>query len=187
MAEVLVQFDSPVTDENDRAYVVRICGGVAEDGLWQAWVEFDPEDGGPTLRTPRETEQPNRRDLEYWATGLTASYLEGALDRARRPETPDLRPRTVAASPTYDRPAPSAPASASTPDPRRSHGLLDPFEVYRQGEDVLSEELGALNAGHLRTIAREHSLVKEEGMDLDALDRVALAEMIVAAVRKRMA
>jgi hypothetical protein len=34
------------------------------------------------MRTPRETEQPNREDLAYWATGLTQVYLEGALTRA---------------------------------------------------------------------------------------------------------
>ena len=32
--------------------------------------------------TDRETTQPNLRALEYWATGLTPAYLEGALDRA---------------------------------------------------------------------------------------------------------
>jgi len=50
--------------------------------MWEGWVEFDPVDGGPTIRTPRETTQPNRADAEYWATGLEPVYLEGALDRA---------------------------------------------------------------------------------------------------------
>ncbi|HEX6070368.1 MAG TPA: hypothetical protein VFZ18_11100, partial [Longimicrobiaceae bacterium] len=82
MAEVLVQFDSPLADENGRLHDARVCGALAEDGLWDGWIEFAPRDGGPTLRTPRETEQPNLTDLEYWATGLTVGYLEGALRRA---------------------------------------------------------------------------------------------------------
>lgn len=105
MAEVLVQLDSPVSDKAGNAYVARICGREEEDKLWEGWIEFDPQDGGPVLRTPRETEQPNRADLEYWATGLTVAYLEGALERAHHPKTPDLRLRTVDARPAYDRPA----------------------------------------------------------------------------------
>ena len=36
---------------------------------------------GETLRSFRETTQPNLTDLRYWATGLTPVYLEGALER----------------------------------------------------------------------------------------------------------
>jgi len=188
MAEVLVQFDRPATDEGGRSYVVRVCGRLAEDGMWDGWIEFDPGDGGTILRTPRETEQPNRTDLEYWATGLTVPYLEGAFERARHPQTPDLRPRSVAADPAYDRPAPSSAEQTGTAG---AHGapvraVLDPFEVYAQGEDVLRGELGALDEGHLRNIIRAHGLVRDEEMDLLALDRAALAGVIVAAVRKRL-
>jgi hypothetical protein len=188
MAEVLVQFDQPLADEGGRSYVVRVCGGVAEDGAWEGWIEFDPRDGGATLRTPRETEQPNRADLEYWATGLTVAYLEGALERARHPQTPDLRPRSVAAHPTYDRPAPSTPEPSDTAGSVHlpPHAVLDPFEVYAQGEEVLREELSALDEGHLRNIIRTFGLVREEEMDLLAAHRSTLAEMIVAAVRKRL-
>ena len=34
------------------------------------------------IATGRETTQPNRTDTEYWATGLSEVYLEGALQRA---------------------------------------------------------------------------------------------------------
>ena len=34
------------------------------------------------VQSPRETTQPNLTDLNYWATGLTPVYLEGALARA---------------------------------------------------------------------------------------------------------
>lgn len=66
MAEVLVQFDRPLSDGEGRTYLVRICGREADDGLWEGWIDFDPQDGGTTLRTPQETEQPNRVD---WSTG----------------------------------------------------------------------------------------------------------------------
>jgi hypothetical protein len=36
------------------------------------------------LHTDRETSQPNRAALEYWADGLEPVYLEGALARAQR-------------------------------------------------------------------------------------------------------
>lgn len=183
-----MQFDPPVTDESGRSFVVRICGRPMEGGLWEGWIEFEPLEGGPTLRTPRETEQPNRADLAYWATGLTTTYLEGALERARKPRIPDLRPKAVAAYPTYDGPAPSTPqpASAATPVHTRVHGILDPFKVYAQGEDILRKELNALGEDHLRNIIREHELVHTEELDLQSLHRPALAELIVSAVRKRM-
>lgn len=94
MSDIVVQFDSPVTDEGGRAYSARVCGAPDGDGLWEGWIEFDPEDGGPTLRTRRETKQPNRMDLEYWGTGLTMAYLEGALERARDAGSPPPRSRS---------------------------------------------------------------------------------------------
>src|SRR4051794_15426110 len=80
MAEVLVQFTDPVIDHGV-AYMARACGARGTDGLWQGWIEFSPIDGAPPLRSPRETTQPNRDDTMYWATGLSAVYLEGALRR----------------------------------------------------------------------------------------------------------
>ena len=66
------------------AFHARACGEEMSDGLWQGWLEFEPLEGssGQPLRSPRETTQPNRTDAVYWATGLTAVYLEGALERA---------------------------------------------------------------------------------------------------------
>src|SRR5688572_2951211 len=105
MAEVLVQFDSSVKDPSGRGYTAKVCGRENEDGLWEGWIEFDAGDGSTVLRTPRETTQPKHTDLEYWAGGLTGTYLEGALRRAIDPETPDLRIPTVDAKAAYDRPA----------------------------------------------------------------------------------
>jgi hypothetical protein len=49
---------------------------------WIGWLEFVPERGGVPLRTQRETSQPTREAVAYWALGLEAVYLEGALQRA---------------------------------------------------------------------------------------------------------
>jgi hypothetical protein len=95
MSEVLVEFDTVLVAPDGTGWTPRACGGIADDGLWEGWVEFASTDGTVHVRTARETEQPNREDLAYWATGLTQVYLEGALRRAiespRRPPPSDLR------------------------------------------------------------------------------------------------
>src|SRR5262249_20269887 len=70
MAEVFVEYHSTFTSPNGINYRARACGGPADDGLWWGWIEFVPTDGGPALRSSRETTQPNRADAIYWATGL---------------------------------------------------------------------------------------------------------------------
>jgi len=82
MAEVLVKFTTPVKGEDGRLYEAEACGGVSEDGLWEGWIEFSAETSDLVYRSARETTQPNRNDLLYWAKGLTEVYLEGALKRA---------------------------------------------------------------------------------------------------------
>ena len=81
-AEVLLLFDEPFQAPEGQRYHARVLGCRTAQGLWEGFIEFTPDDGGATLATDRETTQPNRTDLEYWATGLTRVYLEGALTRA---------------------------------------------------------------------------------------------------------
>jgi hypothetical protein len=50
--------------------------------MWEGWLEFQPLDGGLPRRTGRETTQPNRDALIYWASGLEPIYFEGAFERA---------------------------------------------------------------------------------------------------------
>jgi hypothetical protein len=186
MAEVLLKHAVPILDDHGHAYVARICGRQAEDGRWEGWIEFVPGDGRPVLRTARETKQPKHSDLEYWATGLTSAYLEGALERALHPEPHDVPSRQDAALPSYDRPAPSpAHAGAAEPVPY-PHAVLDPFSVYAQGEQILRQQLGALGVDHLRTIVREHQLVGEDELDLHEMQHATLVDLIVAAVHKRV-
>ena len=86
MAELLVEFDTTIRADDGTNWHPRVWGAIAEDALWEGWIEFLPagtEERDP-IRTGRETEQPKRSDLMYWAQGLTQVYLEGALERAIR-------------------------------------------------------------------------------------------------------
>lgn len=85
MAEVLEEFSDVLVDANGERYHARACGTEMPDGKWQGWLEFVLLDGKAAIRSARETTQPNRMDTKYWATGLTAVYLEGALQRALNP------------------------------------------------------------------------------------------------------
>jgi hypothetical protein len=80
--DVLQQFEILVLSSEGRAYRAQACGAETRYGTWEGWVEFLPVDGGPPVRSPRETTQPNRVDTAYWASGLSPTYLEGALVRA---------------------------------------------------------------------------------------------------------
>ena len=68
-----------------RIYTPRACGRARDDQTWEGWLEFVPDDGSAIVRSGRETTQPNLAALEYWATGLTHVYFEGALERALAP------------------------------------------------------------------------------------------------------
>jgi hypothetical protein len=59
---------------------VRVEGQPRPDGTWAGRIVFSGSGG--ERATDRETSQPNREALEYWATGLEPVYLEGALNRA---------------------------------------------------------------------------------------------------------
>jgi hypothetical protein len=176
MAEVLVEFTDPVVAEDGTRYVARACGGPMPDGKWQGWIEFLSDDA-PPVRSGRETTQPNRKDVEYWATGLTAVYLEGALRRAlhplARPHAREVPP------PVFDGPASQADATAPP-----AEGVLNPFSVYRKGETLLRRRLAALSAWHLENIIRSFHLSDGSAADLATMAPEQLIELIVAAVRE---
>ena len=78
--QALTDLPTPLTADG-RQWKVRIEGMPRTDGTWAGRIVF--ADGATTRVTERETSQPNREALEYWASGLEAVYLEGALGRAR--------------------------------------------------------------------------------------------------------
>lgn len=84
MAELIQRYEGGVEDGAGTSYEVSVYGAEREDGTWEGWIEFSPASGvGPARRTGRETSQPNREALRYWASGLEPIYIEGALARAR--------------------------------------------------------------------------------------------------------
>ncbi len=84
MPVLLVKYDEAITDPAGSRYFAQAAGRKRDDGLWEGWLEFVPVgESGEMLISGRETTQPNRKDLEYWAQGLSAVYLQGALTRAK--------------------------------------------------------------------------------------------------------
>jgi hypothetical protein len=179
MAEVLLQFQEPVSSPEGTFYTARVCGRPASDSGWEGWIEFVPSDGSEVLRSQRETRQSDRDALLYWATGLSQVYLEGSLARTLEPVRPP-RP-AVHVEPAYDGPAPDP--WAVHPTAPAIQAVLDPFSVYAKGEDLLRQELKALNEWHLRNIIRAYGLLDADTPEIQALNRVELAERIVLAVR----
>ena len=152
-------------------------------GIWQGWLEFDPQQRGQPLRSQRETTQPNRTDTLYWAGGLTPVYLEGALRRALR--GPLRVPIQRVRQPVFGKPG--AGVTPQTVAWRPTRSVLDPFSVYRKGELPLRQQLGALWAPHLVKIVLEYELSSEAVETLDALPAAALIELIIGAVRRQTA
>jgi hypothetical protein len=81
--ELIHRFLEPLWDAEGAAYEVRVLALERSDGTWIAWLEFtDPT--SRILKTDRETTQSSAEQVQYWAQGLEPTYLEGALDRAKR-------------------------------------------------------------------------------------------------------
>jgi hypothetical protein len=179
-AFTLLEYELTLIGSDGRTYTARSCGRQRDDdGMWEGWIEFDSDDGTTTWRTTRETTQPNRADLVYWATGVSAVYLEGALARAMEPP-----PEVVIeepAPPVFDGPADAPPGANDPGDP-----VLDPHSIYAsKGELMLRRQLGALAAWHLRTIARARCGMS--AAQADAMEKLELIESIVEDVETRAA
>lgn len=180
MAEVLVHFSHILVGNNGVHYHAHACGAPTSAGTWHGWVEFVPVEGGERIRSGRETTQPNRTDTAYWATGLTAVYLEGALHRALHP----LVVREIAPDlPTFQQ----TPRAAVKPSTTRD-AVLDPFAVYKkEGEALLRRQLAALAAWHLVNIVKKFELSDEPQAVLSRRPAAALIAQIVAAVQSEEA
>ncbi len=115
MSEVFRSVDEPVSDSSG-SYHPRVVGRQASDGMWEGWLEFVPLDGQPggVIISPVESRQPERGHLAYWSSGLSAVYIEGALQRARRPVT--VRARVI------ELPASDGPAARMVTLPPRIAG-----------------------------------------------------------------
>ncbi|MGA7616724.1 MAG: hypothetical protein WBX15_16240 [Thermoanaerobaculia bacterium] len=93
MAELIQQYKEQIASRGTE-YVIRVYGEQRTDDSWDGWVEFHPlDDVNEVLRTGRETWQPDRGALAYWASGLEALYFDGAIQRARPQEEEPSRDR----------------------------------------------------------------------------------------------
>ena len=94
MPEILVKFDEPISRADGELYFAQVVARKRDDDLWEACVEFVPVNRPTDLvRCGRETTQPNRDAVMYWAQGLTRVYLMGALERALAPSASAARER----------------------------------------------------------------------------------------------
>jgi hypothetical protein len=181
MPEVLRQFAGPVLSSDRLPYRAQVVGAEMEDGRWEGWIEFIPLAGGTPVRTPRETTQPNRADTFYWATGLSTTYMEGALSRAL--DKPVVVASPERAEPFFRHAAPAVTDVSMSPPPVEA--VLDPFSVFEKGEALLRAELGALSSWHLVNILRRYRIADSSEEALDRLPQGDLIEMIVAGVRRQ--
>jgi len=88
MTNLMMQLSETVSDERG-TFHPRAMARERSNGSWEGWLEFVPtgEDRSRIYVTPIETHQHDRMTMEYWASGLTGVYAEGALARARMKQT----------------------------------------------------------------------------------------------------
>lgn len=88
MTNLIMQLSETVCDERG-TFHPRAMAHERSNGSWEGWLEFVPtgEDRSRIYVTPIETHQHDRMTMEYWASGLTGVYAEGALARARMKQT----------------------------------------------------------------------------------------------------
>jgi len=84
MAEMIQQYTTLFQDENGDTYTVMARGEKNPIGTWEGWLEFHPTDKTRAVWvTGRETTQPDKSALAYWASGIEPLYFEGAFERAQ--------------------------------------------------------------------------------------------------------
>ena len=81
MAELIQTYAETLRAAGGEEYTVHAYGEARGDGNWEGWIVFHSALGA-VRRTNRETTQPNREALRYWASGLEPLYFDGAFARA---------------------------------------------------------------------------------------------------------
>ena len=138
MSRLVHEFSTLVEGPNGTEHTARVRGEEeVENGHWQGWIEFVPADGGAALQTSRETTQSSWEHLRYWASGLSPSYLEMAIRRARRTDSTSPEPPPPLRPPTFD--------------PERIH-------EEREGAPVARLEIETLDPSLARRVMRADEL-----------------------------
>jgi hypothetical protein len=183
MSEILVKFDEPISTPDGRKFFAQAAGKETDGQLWEGWLEFLPvDDSSEAVCSERETTQPNRKNVEYWAQGLTKVYLEGALNRALKPSGVARRDTQQLEASRFPAPRHVSRAGLSNAGGRRP--ILDPYAVYAQGEHILRSELGALSRDQVETIATAYGFTPPSASDSFEKARGSdLVEAVVEGVR----
>ena len=138
MSRVVREYSLTVEDPPTGRYLARVRGEEDASGLWHGWIEFLPQDGAPAHQTGRETTQSSYEHLDYWASGLSSSYLEMALRRAKRTDSTRPNPPPPLADPGFDPalirdpnpPAPVVRIELETLDPTLPLRLMAATELF---------------------------------------------------------
>lgn len=80
--EFICEFHQSVSDTEGHTYQARVYGLAQGKGIWTAVIVFFPEGRGAVRRTAPEAEHDSRRHLADWASAITPTYLETALERS---------------------------------------------------------------------------------------------------------
>jgi len=183
MSEILVKFDEPISTPDRRKFFAQAAGKETDGGLWEGWLEFVPvDDSSDAVCSERETTQPNRKNVEYWAQGLTKVYLEGALSRALKSSgVPRERTQQSPEPSRFPAPRQGSRAPLGTVSGRRP--ILDPFAVYAQGEHILRSELGALSRDQVEAIATAYGFMTPASTATGSAARASLVDTVVDGVK----
>jgi len=127
MSRLVHEFPNPLVGPDGKIYTIRARGEETRGGHWEGWIEYLPQGGGPAHQTGRETAQSNYEQLAYWASGLTPTYLEMAMERAG-----------VTAS---EPPEPPPPLEHALYDPARIRELHEDSSVVRIEVETLDPAL----------------------------------------------
>jgi hypothetical protein len=83
MVHFVMQYSQVLVSPEHNDYVARVYAATHSEGRWDGWFVFFPLHGGREVATDRETTQSSLAAVSYWASGISTTYLEGALQRAR--------------------------------------------------------------------------------------------------------
>jgi hypothetical protein len=149
----------PLASASGALYRPRVYGD-AGDGLWYGYIVFFPLGSGTVLSTPRETTQPNFKELQRWSLSLDRVYLEGALARA------------LAATPGVAMPATVQELDLVTAETRAAG---DAIALHRVAERAAAEATAELVAAdmHEQAAAAAHENAERLYRKRDELEELA--------------
>jgi hypothetical protein len=167
MVRFVMQYSQVLVAPDHNEYVVRVYAATHAPGRWDGWFVFFPLHGGRELATDRETTQNSLAAISYWASGVSTTYLEGALQRARAmlPEA-----RLARRAQHAEREEELARAEAATYAEAAALARLEAHEAARrrrEAEELLMEERAAAARTAAELHERAAAAAREEAREAD--------------------